>query len=82
MSSPNNTNRLSESQLTSAMSVGLYSDHSYLLQSVPADEYTLMQRLLPVVPVSSSGVVMIPLEVVVHPARKLNFRYGFRNKWN
>ena len=43
VSSPNNTNRLSESQLTSAMSVGLYSDHSYLLQSVPADEYTLMQ---------------------------------------
>ena len=43
VSSPNNTNRLSESQLASAMSVGLYSDHSYLLQSMPADEYTLMQ---------------------------------------
>ena len=43
VSSPSNTNRLSESQLASAMSVGLYSDHSYLLQSMPADEYTLMQ---------------------------------------
>ena len=43
MSSPSNTNRLSESQLASAMSVGLYSDHSYLLQSMPADEYTLVQ---------------------------------------
>jgi len=43
VSSPNNTNRLSESQLASAMSVGLYSDHSYLLQSMPADEYPLMQ---------------------------------------
>jgi filamentous hemagglutinin family protein len=43
VSSPSNTNRLSESQLASAMSVGLYSDHSYLLQSMPADEYTLVQ---------------------------------------
>jgi filamentous hemagglutinin family protein len=43
VSTPSNTNRLSESQLASAMSVGLYSDHSYLLQSMPADEYTLMQ---------------------------------------
>ena len=31
-------------QLESAMSVGLYSDHSYLLQSIPAsDEYDLVQ---------------------------------------
>ena len=36
-------NQLSESQLASAMSVGLYSDHSYLLQSMSADEYTLTQ---------------------------------------
>ena len=36
-------NRLSESQLASVMSVGLYSDHSYLLQSMSADEYTLIQ---------------------------------------
>ena len=36
-------NRLTEQQLASAMSVGLYSDHSYLLQSIPPAEYTLIQ---------------------------------------
>ena len=43
VSNQSETNRLSEGQLESAMSVGLYSDHSYLLQSIPADEYTLVQ---------------------------------------
>ena len=43
VSNQSNSDRLSEGQLESAMSVGLYSDHSYLLQSIPADEYSLVQ---------------------------------------
>ena len=43
VSNQSDSNRLSVGQLESAMSVGLYSDHSYLLQSIPADEYTLLQ---------------------------------------
>ena len=43
VSNQSNSDRLSEGQLESAMSVGLYSDHSYLLQSIPSDEYTIVQ---------------------------------------
>lgn len=43
VTTPSTANRLTEQQLASAMSVGLYSDHSYLLQSIPPTEYTLIQ---------------------------------------
>jgi len=43
VTTPSTANRLTEQQLASAMSVGLYSDHSYLLQSIPPAEYTLIQ---------------------------------------
>ena len=43
VSNQSNSDRLSEGQLESAMSVGLYSDHSYLLQSIASDEYDLVQ---------------------------------------
>ena len=34
---------LSEDQLTAAMNLGLYSDHAYLLQSIPSDEVKLIK---------------------------------------